>query len=238
MDISITRGDWWGQPPYGSVTLENNVFGHSTNGGTGWHYYGLAWFIGKFANARVVNNTFENAVGMASHIGPARTRGVWANNIGGGWDCLSGVTYRGNVGKKCDASDIAMSARQLVRAAGLLPARRCRSAGSIPPAYDFHLKSARRRQQGQRDVRPAKDRDGKARNGAPDVGHTSTDPRFDVMKKRPWTFVQGRCLHVPLLCRITLHFSVYFAPPRQERPRGRLYYWRNRVAPCMVSAVV
>ena len=68
MDISLGSGDWWGQPAYGNVTLENNVFGHSTNGGTGWHYYGLAWFIGKFENARVVNNTFENEV---AHGDPA-----------------------------------------------------------------------------------------------------------------------------------------------------------------------
>ena len=30
MDLMITRGFWWGQPPYGGLTLENNVFGHST----------------------------------------------------------------------------------------------------------------------------------------------------------------------------------------------------------------
>ena len=50
MDISINRGDWWGQQPYGNVTIENTVFGHSTNEG-GWHYYGLAWFVGEFDNA-------------------------------------------------------------------------------------------------------------------------------------------------------------------------------------------
>ena len=27
IDISLGRGDWWGQPPYGNVTIENNVFG-------------------------------------------------------------------------------------------------------------------------------------------------------------------------------------------------------------------
>ena len=41
------------------------------------------------------------------HIGSGPDSGVWANNIGGGWQCLPGVTYRGNVGKKCDASDVA-----------------------------------------------------------------------------------------------------------------------------------
>ena len=42
MDLMITRGDWWGQPTYGGVTLENNVFAHSTNGREPrWHYYGF-----------------------------------------------------------------------------------------------------------------------------------------------------------------------------------------------------
>ena len=109
MDISLGRGDWWGQPPYGNVTFENNVFGHSTNG-SGWHYYGLAWFVGKVENARVVNNSFENQVRMKSiHIGSGPYSGVWATNIGGGWQCLAGLTYRNNIGKKCDASDIAVT---------------------------------------------------------------------------------------------------------------------------------
>ena len=65
-DISLGRGDWWGQPQYGNVTIENNVFGHTVDGGAGgdWHYYGLAWWLTTLDGARVVNNTFENAVSM------------------------------------------------------------------------------------------------------------------------------------------------------------------------------
>ena len=55
------RGDWWGQPGYGGITLENNVFGHSING-SGWHYYGVYFASRHVQNIRVVNNTFENNV--------------------------------------------------------------------------------------------------------------------------------------------------------------------------------
>ena len=112
MDLMITRGDWWGQPTYGGVTLENNVFAHSTNGrDPRWHYYGLLVHgeMGQLTNVRIVNNTFENEVGGITTAEIGSASGVWANNIGGGWDCLPGMTYAGNVGKKCDASDVAVS---------------------------------------------------------------------------------------------------------------------------------
>ena len=58
----------------------------------------------------MVNNTFENAVRMEDqHVGSGPYSGVWANNIGGGWACLYGVTYRNNVGKVCHSSDKAVS---------------------------------------------------------------------------------------------------------------------------------
>lgn len=89
-DISLGRGDWWGQPEYGNVTIENNLFGHSVDGGAGgnWHYYGLAWWLTTLNGARVVNNTFENAVSMDR---ASSGDGVWANNIGGGWECVDGA---------------------------------------------------------------------------------------------------------------------------------------------------
>ena len=65
MDLFIIRGDWWGQPTYGGVTLENNVFGHSTNG-SGWHYYGVYFSNGSFQNHRIVNNMFENSVAIVN----------------------------------------------------------------------------------------------------------------------------------------------------------------------------
>ena len=51
MDLFFTYGTWWSPlpPPYGNVTVENNVFHHPermSNGG--WHYYGL--YVGMTAN--------------------------------------------------------------------------------------------------------------------------------------------------------------------------------------------
>ncbi len=172
MDISINRGDWWGQQPYGNVTIENNVFGHSTNEG-GWHYYGLAWFVDEFDNARVVNNTFENTVLMdPTHIGSAPHSGVWANNIGGGWMCLAGVVYRNNLGKKCDASDTALDPQGGGCAPPACnPARRHNVGWLNPNQWDFHLTSGSPAiNAGSAQYAPATDKDGKARNGAPDVG--------------------------------------------------------------------
>ena len=172
MDISLGRGDWWGQAPYGNVTLENNVFGHSTNGGTGWHYYGLAWFVGKLENARVVGNTFENEVRMETqHIGPGPYSGVWANNIGGGWQCLPGVSYAGNVGKKCGTTDVAVTPNYSCGP----PA--CSSLTTMPVGWvdparnDFHLKAdSIAIDKGSALYASPTDKDGKARNGPPDAG--------------------------------------------------------------------
>ncbi len=169
MDLFIVRGDWWGQPPYGGLTLENNVFGHSVNG-SGWHNYGLYWANDKFENIRVVNNTFENAV-ILDNVGPGPYSGVWANNIGGGWSCLAGVTYRNNVGKTCGPSDKAVN-----------PAMSCAppACGSSvtapyrwvdPAAGDFHLRSdSPAVNAGSPDYAPRTDRDGWLRLGTPDAG--------------------------------------------------------------------
>jgi hypothetical protein len=172
MDVSLNRGDWWGQPPYGGITLENNVFGHSTMDGNGWHHYGLAWFIGAFANARVVNNTFENAVLIdENNIGSGPYSGVWANNIGGGWECLPGVAYRNNVGKSCHGSDRAVSP------ASSCGPPACQSVRTIPVGFvnpgrfDFRLRSGSPAiDAANPSYAPARDHDGKVRGARPDVG--------------------------------------------------------------------
>ena len=171
MDISINRGDWWGQPPYGGITLENNVFGHSTNG-SGWHHYGLAWFVGKFENARVVNNTFENAVLMESqHTGSGPYSGVWANNIGGGWRCMAGVTYTGNVGQACNSNDRAVSPSSSCGPPACASYREMPVGWVDPPQFDFHLKAdSVAINVGSATYAPPRDHDGKARVGAPDAG--------------------------------------------------------------------
>jgi hypothetical protein len=170
MDLSIGVANYWTppQPQYGNVTLVNNVFGHSTNG-TGWHYYGLAWWLETLDNAYVVNNTFENAVIMDR--ARASVNGVWANNLGGGWACVPGVTYAGNVGNACSSTDKAVS-----------PASSCGppACGSLvtapygwasPAVSDFHLTfGSPAINAGSAVYASALDRDGKARVGAPDAG--------------------------------------------------------------------
>jgi len=171
MDISINRGDWWGQQPYGNVTIENNVFGHSTNEG-GWHYYGLAWFVDKFENARVVNNTFENAVLLeTSHAGSPPYTGVWANNIGGGWTCLSGVTYRNNLGKACDSADKAINPSSSCAPPACGDAHTMPVGWIDPAAVNFGLRpDSPAVDAGSAAYAPPTDKRGVPRDARPDVG--------------------------------------------------------------------
>ena len=99
--VSLAIGDWWGQEPYCEAYFENNVFAHSTNGG-GWAPETFWWYTNSVCDVWVVNNTFEGTMVMNEGEGP--WSGVWANNIGGGWDCLPGVKYAGNVGTTCDGA--------------------------------------------------------------------------------------------------------------------------------------
>jgi hypothetical protein len=171
MDISLGRGDWWGQQPYGNVVLENNIFGHSVND-DGWHYYGLAWFVGKFENARVVNNTFENPVRMEDeHIGPGPYSGVWANNIGGGWQCLPGVVYRNNVGKACHSSDKAINPASSCHPPACNPGRTMPVGWVNPTAFDFSLApTSPAVNAGSTEYAPATDKRGLLRDSRPDAG--------------------------------------------------------------------
>ena len=209
MDLMITRGDWWGQPPYGGVVLENNVFAHSVNGrDPHWHYYGLLLHgnMGQLTNARIVNNTFETPVGGITTDDVHRSSGVWANNIGGGWDCLPGVTYRGNVGKRCNGSD----RRASPQASCAPPACGRRIIAPVgwvnSVGYDFHLKAGSRAI-GAADpaYATARDRDGKLRDGDPDAGayeyggggsgsHPSPKPRR-------WR-VRSASLRPKVVCRV------------------------------------
>jgi hypothetical protein len=153
------------------VVLENNLFGHSVNG-SGWHYYGLAWFVGKFENARVVNNTFENSVRMDSqHVGPGPYTGVWANNIGGGWQCLPGVTYRNNVGKVCHSSDKAVNPTSSCYPPACNPGRTMPVGWVDPANFDFGLlPTSPAVNAGSAEYATATDKRGLQRDGRPDAG--------------------------------------------------------------------
>ena len=169
MDLFVLRGDWWGQQPYGSITLVNNVFGHSVNGG-GWHYYGLYWSNDAFSKVRVVNNTFENNV-ILDNIGGGPYSGVWANNIGGGWSCLRGVTYRHNVGKKCDSSDRRVSPASSCGPPACGSVRNARVGWVNPARFDFRLKPGSPAiNAGSAAYAPKRDRAGRRRHGRPDAG--------------------------------------------------------------------
>ena len=168
-DLFITRGSWWNQPMYGNVILENNVFGHSTMIETGsWHYYGLGVHSGvleEMRNWRVVNNTFETAVGGSS----AAPGTIWANNIGD-WTCYAGATFSHNVGKKCSPTDKA------VRPASSCGPPTCAEPTSAqrwadPASQDFRL-TARSPAIDAADSRyaPQRDRVGRPRKGLPDAG--------------------------------------------------------------------
>ena len=108
MDLFFTYGSWWSPlpPAYGSITLENNVFGHSTmEAASSWHYYSL--YVANTANGggtingwTVRNNTFEIPANL-EHAGSGGTR--WVGNLGG-WNCAAGITFRHNVGQKCSGS--------------------------------------------------------------------------------------------------------------------------------------
>jgi chitodextrinase len=115
MDLYITRGSWYGAPPWGNVLVENNVFGHSRMpGGTEWHYYGfllsgaLSYDGAPINNFKIRYNTFEQAVGDDPAL-RATGASEWVGNLGGGWDCLPGFSYRYNVGEKCSSTDKAVS---------------------------------------------------------------------------------------------------------------------------------
>ena len=108
MDVFFTYGDWWSPlpPPYGHIRLENNIFGHVMNEDGSWNYYPL--YVASTGDATldswvVRNNTFEqNASVGGNHTHAVASR--WVGNLGG-WDCVPGMAYRHNVGKRCGPSD-------------------------------------------------------------------------------------------------------------------------------------
>jgi hypothetical protein len=177
MDLFFTYGDWWTPKPpaYGNVTLENNVFAHSTmENNAGWHYYGL--FVGntgpngsRMDGWVVRNNTFETPVGLSTQ-GVTAANSRWVGNLGS-WDCISGIAYKRNVGDKCGPTDkaVAPSSSSSSRTAAF--------GWADPASNDFSLKPGSPAV-GAADATdaPATDRDGKLRDGAPDAGALEYGP--------------------------------------------------------------
>ena len=137
-DLFIERGTWFGQALYCCVTLENNVFEHTTQLAPGsWHYYSLGVHGGdvqEMRNWRVVNNTFETTAG-GDLPGPGT---VWANNVGS-WGCNPGVTYSHNVGTKCSATDRAVSPATSCGPPGCSQIVTAPFGWASPAGHDFRL---------------------------------------------------------------------------------------------------
>jgi hypothetical protein len=169
MDLFFTYGTWWSPlpPPYGNVTIENNVFAHPERvSNSGWHYYGL--YVGMTANGGgtfdnwvVRNNTFEGDARIEKSVG-AGSR--WVGNLGS-WDCVSGVTYKRNVGKKCGPTDKAVSPASS-------NATRTAAFGWVNPgAVDFRLSAGSPAIDAADPAdAPGLDRDGYQRDPRPDAG--------------------------------------------------------------------
>jgi hypothetical protein len=147
MDLFLTRGDWWGQPPYGGVTIENNVFEHSTMlARDSWHHYGL--YIGAslsydgepLRGLRVRYNTFETSVLLDPKL-RATGGSEWVGNVGGGWDCIAGMRYRYNVGQKCSARDKRVSPASSCGPPSCPRIRNARQGWVNPAKHNFRLRA-------------------------------------------------------------------------------------------------
>jgi hypothetical protein len=168
MDLFFLWGGWWDPqpPPYGNVTVENNIFGHVLNDDGSWNYYAV--YIGQTGNDVLDgwvfrNYTFEQNVSVTtSHSRAVNSR--WVGNLGG-WDCVSGMQYSHNVGEKCGPTD-----KQITPNGS--SATRPAPFGWLDPVHgDFRL-AAGSPAIGAADPsdHPATDRNGFARDSQPDAG--------------------------------------------------------------------
>jgi hypothetical protein len=168
MDLFFEWGAWWDPlpPAYNHVTIENNVFEHVMNDDETWNAYPL--YIGRTGSSTldgwvVRHNTFEQkAAALSTHDHAVNSR--WVGNLGA-WECIPGMAYRRNVGTQCDPSDKAVSPNEDSRTS-IAPL-----GWADPRNGDFHL-TAGSPAIGAADPGDTlpRDRDGKARDGAPDAG--------------------------------------------------------------------
>jgi hypothetical protein len=104
-------------------------------------------------------------------VGPGPYTGVWANNIGGGWQCLPGVTYRNNVGKVCHSSDKAVNPTSSCYPPACNPGHTMPVGWTDPVNFDFTLRAdSPAVDAGTATYAPLTDIRGRPRNGPPDAG--------------------------------------------------------------------
>jgi cell division septation protein DedD len=160
-DIFFTT--YAGGPPHGNITLENNVFEHATQDELdSWHQFSVLVdpSVNDLTNWNVRNNTFETRFYTDLETGS----GVWANNIGE-WVCFAGMTFRNNVGMKCDESD-----KEVTPAASSATVT-APFGWTDPATHDFHLEAGSPAiDWADPAYAPATDRDGNPRGTAPDAG--------------------------------------------------------------------
>jgi hypothetical protein len=167
MDLFFTYGDWWSPKPpaYGNITVENNVFGHTTMDTPGdWHYYSMV--IGNTGSETLHNwviryNTFEITV-AAEYSSSTGSR--WVGNLGD-WDCVPGFRYSHNVGKRCGSSDKSVNPPKSTRT-------KVAPFGWVNPLQrDFRLRPGSPAiNAGDPSDAPATDGDGLRRDNRPDAG--------------------------------------------------------------------
>ena len=105
MDLFFTNFE--GGPQYGNVTLESNVFEHTTmEDPDSWHFYSMYvhQIVNGMRNWVVRYNTFETGVSNVFEPGTPPSSGRWVGNVGD-WECVPGITYRYNVGMACGDLD-------------------------------------------------------------------------------------------------------------------------------------
>jgi hypothetical protein len=171
MDLFFTYGTWWNPlpPPYTDITIENNVFEHTTTPDPGgWQYYSLyiGWTGnngGPLDNWKVRYNTFEIAANVDEDHAAA-SGSEWVGNLGS-WNCVAGMAYRDNVGHKCGASDRQVKPESSSRTSAA-------PFGWINPAgHDFRLSAGSPAiDAGDPGDAPATDLRGVRRDARPDAG--------------------------------------------------------------------
>lgn len=173
-DMTFTYGDWWIPQPaaYNNVLIENNVFGCARlQNSAGYHPVGSALHIGANgpAGANQQLNNWDVRYNSLCNTGieGARTsiNSEWVGNVGG-IGCVSGATYRYNVGETCGGSNSVTVSPSTYDGVAPEP-----TFFISEPLYNFRLSPGSPGiNAGDPTDFPAADHDGAVRSNPPDAG--------------------------------------------------------------------